>query len=109
MNFKKINQQVEELIKLNNQLALMKYSDPLYDDLEEKIHEIQDTINETQSDYFEDIIEDVYGKLKSDDDILNFSDYIAKSYVESGKNEQGTQYDVIPEGCIVIGVNHENL
>ena len=51
MNFKKINQQVEELIKLNNQLALMKYSDPLYDDLEEKIHEIQDAINEIQSDY----------------------------------------------------------
>ena len=109
MNFKKINEQVEELIKLNNQLAQMKYNDPLYDELEEKIHGIQDHINDSHKDYFEDVIEEIYGKLKSDDDILNFSDYIAKTYVETEKNTYGTQYDVSPEGCIVIGVSHANL
>lgn len=109
MDFKKINEQVEELIKLNNQLSSMSYNDPLYDELEEKIHALQDAVNEKHKDYFEYVIDDIYVKLKCDEDVLNFTDYIAKTYIETEKNEKGTQYDVKPEGCIIVAVSHEKL
>ncbi len=109
MDFKKINQQLIELIDLNQQLEKMNYNDPSYDDLEDKIHAIQDDLNQKHGAFFEKIITGIYKQLNSDDEILNFTDYIARTYKKSTETEFGTQYLVDPDDSISINFKHESL
>ncbi len=109
MDFKNINQQLIELIDLNQQLENMNYSDASYDALEDKIHDIQDDLNSKYGVYFEKIISGIYKQLSSDDEILNFTDYIARNYKKTSENESGMQYMVDPDGAIPINFKHDSL
>ncbi|MDQ3190790.1 MAG: hypothetical protein M3Q58_04280 [Bacteroidota bacterium] len=111
MDFQVVNEKVLTIIKINEQLARITYSDPNYDKLEDMVYDIQDEINEKYGDYFEDIMEDVYKDLGCDDDVLNFSDYIAKTYpVSDEKNPDGSlRFDEVPDNSIVIRISPKAL
>jgi hypothetical protein len=109
MDFKKINEQIIELIDLNQQLEKMNYNDSSYDALEDKIHDIQDYLNNEHGSFFEKIITGIYKQLNSDDEILNFTDYIARTYKKSTENESGIQYLIDPDDSISVTFKHESL
>jgi hypothetical protein len=109
MNYKEINAKLLEIIELNQQLEKLSYNDPAYDTLEDKIHDIQDKLNQEHGEYFEKIISGIYKQLKADDDILNFTDYFARNYQKNGENQFGDQYSVDPEDCIQISFKHDSL
>ncbi len=104
MEFNLVNKQILELIKLNEKLENISYSDPKYDELEDQVHEMQDTINAKHGKFFDKIIADVYKQLGSKDDLLNLTDYLAKTYLVSGaKNPDGSlKFDEVPGDCITI-------
>ncbi|HET6243338.1 MAG: hypothetical protein H0V01_11230 [Bacteroidetes bacterium] len=111
MDFGIVNEKVLTIIKMNEQLSRITYNDPNYDQLEDKVYEIQDEVNDKFGDYFEDIMEDVYKELGCDDDVLNFTDYIAKSYTVSGeKNPDGSlKFEEAPNDCIIIRISPKAL
>lgn len=109
MDFKKINAQLIELIDLNQQLEKMNYNDPAYDKLEDNIHDVQDDLNNKYGAFFEKIVSGIYKQLNSDDEILNFTDYIARTYKKSTENELGTQYIVDPDDSIAVTFKHESI
>jgi hypothetical protein len=111
MDFKVLNEKVLEIIQLNEQLEDINYSDPRYDELEDKVYDLQDEMNEKYGKFFDEVLGDVYKQLNSKDVILNISDYIAKTYMTSGaKNPDGSlRYDEVPEDSITISVKPEAL
>jgi hypothetical protein len=111
MDFKVLNEKVLEIIRLNEQLEDINYNDPRYDELEDKVYDLQDEINGQAGKLFDEVMANVYKQLNSKDDILNFSDYIAKTYMTSGsKNPDGSiRFDEVPEDSITISVRPEAL
>jgi hypothetical protein len=111
MNFNEVNQKVLGLIELNDQLADINYNDPRYDELEDKVYGLQDEANAAYGDYFDGVFKEIFKQLNSKDDILNFTDYIARSYMVSGeKNPDGSlKFDNVPEDCTLITIKPEAL
>lgn len=108
MDFKNLNSQVLTLIDLNQQLDTLNYSDPEYDKMEDKIHELQDSLNEDYGVYFDKVLIKAYKQVNCGDDVLNFTDYIARNYSKANENTQGTQYTVDPDDCIAVTLSHDS-
>jgi len=95
MDIDKLNDDFAKVAELVIQLDSMDYSDEKYDDLEEELHDLEDTMMEEFGDYLEEAIAGVYENLCPDGDVLLPSAYIAKHYTRKQKDNQGRySYDV---------------
>lgn len=95
MDIDKLNDDFAKVAELVIQLDSMDYSDEKYDDLEEELHDLEDTMMEEFGDYLEKAIAGVYENLCPDGDVLLPSAYIAKHYIRKQKDNQGRySYDV---------------
>lgn len=93
-----IDKALQEIIKSRLELATLDYSDARYDDLEEKLHELEDSFQDAYGDELESALQEVHDEFCPDTDVLVPIAYIAKSYIVSGKN----QFSVAPtEGVFV--------
>ena len=98
MDIKAIDKALQEIIKSRMELLKMDYSNPKYDDLEEKLHDLEDAFQESFGDEVERAFQDVHDEYCPDTDVLVPIAYIAKAYEVNGKNE----YAVLPtEGVFV--------
>ncbi len=98
MDIKAIDKALQEIIKSRMELLKLDYSNPKYDDLEEKLHDLEDAFQETYGDEVERAFQDVHDEYCPDTDVLVPIAYIAKSYEVNSKNE----YSVLPtEGAFV--------
>lgn len=98
MDVKAIDQALQEIIKSRLALATLDYSDTKYDDLEEELHELEDTFQDSYGDELETALQEVHDEFCPDTDVLVPIAYIAKSYIVTGKNE----FSVAPtEGVFV--------
>ena len=87
-----------EIIKTRNELSKLDYSNPAYDDLEEKVHDLEDAFQDSFGDDLESVLQDVHDEYCPDSDVLLPISYIAKVYAVNAKNE----YAVAPsEGVFV--------
>jgi uncharacterized protein YlaN (UPF0358 family) len=111
MDFRVVNEKILKLISLNEDLENISYSDPRYDELEDKVYGLQDEINDNYGKKFDEIMSEVYKQLGSKDEILNFTDYVAKTYLISGSKlaDGSLKFDEVPEDCISITVRPEAL
>jgi hypothetical protein len=109
MDFQKLNEQVLEVIALNDELSKMSYNDPKYDDLEEKLHDLQDKMNDQYGNYFEKVLKSNYKTIGISEDVMNFTDYIAREYMEE-KDSKGI-IELVPdeETCIPVSISHQSL
>ncbi|MBN7816192.1 hypothetical protein [Algoriphagus pacificus] len=80
MNWDKLDRELTEIVEKRNQLAEMDYSDAMYDDLEEELHDLEDDFNADYEDVLEKELEKIYSVLKSDTDILLPTAYLANKY-----------------------------
>ncbi len=98
MDVKAIDKALQEIIKSRLALATLDYSDTKYDDLEEKLHDLEDSFQEAYGEELETALQEVHDEFCPDTDVLVPIAYIAKSYIVSGKNE----FSVAPtEGVFV--------
>ncbi len=98
MDVKAIDKALQEIIKSRLELLKLDYSNPKYDDLEEKLHDLEDAFQEAYGDELEAAIQDVHDEYCPDTDVLVPVAYIAKAYAVNNKNE----YSVAPtEGVFV--------
>jgi hypothetical protein len=79
----------KDLITLfEKKAALLKldYSDEAYDELEESIHDMEDSIQENYGDYLEDALHEVHDEFCPDSDVLLPIAYIPNRFVvENGE------------------------
>jgi hypothetical protein len=103
MNWETLDQQLTEIVQLRNQLNQLEYSDENYDDLEEKLHDLEDDFNEDYEEVLAPELEKIYTKLKSDTDVLLPSAYLANRYKEMLADAKGIiTYEVSgPQGVPV--------
>ena len=98
MDIKAIDQALQEIIKSRMELLKLDYSNPKYDDLEEKLHDIEDAFQDSFGDEIERALQDVHDEYCPDTDVLFPIAYIAKVYSVNNKNE----FSVAPtEGVFV--------
>lgn len=87
MDIKAVDKALQEIAKKRNELNKLNYDNPLYDDLEEQLHDLEDTFQDKFGKDMEKILQDVHDKYCPDNDVLQAVAYLAKSYTISGKNE----------------------
>ncbi|MBL7849425.1 MAG: hypothetical protein JNN04_00895 [Cyclobacteriaceae bacterium] len=98
MDVTKLNTALLEIINSRQELASIDYNNPKYDDLEEKLHDLEDDFMENFGDDLERALQDIHDEYCPDSDVLVPIAYIAKKYVVSDQGE----YSVPPtEGVFV--------
>jgi hypothetical protein len=87
MDVKALDNALQEIIKNRMELLKLDYNDPKYDDLEEKLHDLEDAFQDTYGDELESALQEVHDEYCPDSDVLVPIAYIAKQYVISKKDE----------------------
>ena len=70
MDIKAVNKALKEIVDARAALAKVDYSNPEYDDLEEKLHDLEDDFQDTYGEYMEDILQKVHDEHCPDSDVL---------------------------------------
>ncbi|NJN43149.1 MAG: hypothetical protein HC811_13900 [Flammeovirgaceae bacterium] len=80
MDAKAANTALQEIISAKMSLADIDYNDPKYDELEEKLHSLEDVFLAQHGEAFEDILKDIHDEYCPDNDVLLPIAYLAKKY-----------------------------
>lgn len=87
MDIQGLDKAIQEIALRRNALKKIDYNNPKYDDLEEELHDLEDSLHVKYGDYLEDVLKDVHDKYCPDTDVLYPIAYLAKSYSIGDKNE----------------------
>lgn len=87
MDVQALDKALLEIIKNRQALSKLDYNNPAYDDLEEKLHDLEDDFQETFGDDLERALQDIHDEYCPDSDVLVPIAYIAKKYQINDKNE----------------------
>jgi hypothetical protein len=60
MDQSKVEAAFNEIVEKRNQLSGLNYSDEAYDDLEDQLHEVEDSFVEDYGEFLEDLIDFVH-------------------------------------------------
>jgi len=89
MDIKALDKAIQEIAFRRNELKKIDYNNPKYDDLEEELHDLEDSLQVKYGEYLEEALQEVHDKFAPDTDILFPIAYLAKTYAISAKNEFG--------------------
>ncbi len=87
MDVKVLDQAIQQIALRRNELKKLDYNNPKYDDLEEELHDLEDSLHVKFGDYLEDVLQNVHDKYCPDTDVLFPIAYLAKSYILKGQDE----------------------
>ncbi len=87
MDIKALDKALQKIIEKRNALKKIDYNDPVYDDLEEVLHDLEDAFQAEFGSYLEKVLKEVHDAHCPDTDVLHPISYIAKSYTINGNNE----------------------
>jgi hypothetical protein len=94
------------IIEQKNKLASLDYNDPLYDEVENKLHEIEDAFVEHFGEELEEIIEGLYELHHFQGEVLSPISYLARKY-QVEKTPKETRYAAVKEDALQIDAqNH---
>jgi hypothetical protein len=103
MDLKALDKAIQEIALRRNALKKIDYNNPKYDDLEEELHDLEDTLQVKFGEYLEEVLQNVHDKYCPDTDVLFPIAYLAKSYQINGEefsvaNNEGVfvEIDSIP-------------
>lgn len=86
MDVKALDKALQEILKKREELAKINYNDPTYDDLEEKLHDLEDNFQDKYGEYLEEAFQNVHDDLCPDNDVLMPIAYLGKGVpVETDK------------------------
>ncbi|MFN3528388.1 MAG: hypothetical protein ACK417_00525 [Bacteroidia bacterium] len=100
MNYKRLNSDLLDLIEMRNELNELDFSDETYDDLEDEIHEFEDTFNERYGSDLEVLLERIHERVCPDVEVLLPTAYLAKEYLPSAI-EEGS-FEIGPDAGILV-------
>lgn len=100
MNYKRLNSDLIDLIELRNELGKLNFNDEAYDDMEDEIHEYEDTFNERYGETLEAIFEEIHNRICPDVEVLLPTAYLAKEYFPSVLNED--EFEIGPNAGVLV-------
>ncbi len=106
MNYKRLNSDLIDLIELRNELGKLEFSDEAYDDLEDEIHEYEDTFNERYGEELEAVFEQIHARVCPDVEVLLPTAYLAKEYFPSEINED--EFEIGPDAGVLVETVYED-
>jgi len=80
MSYKRLNSDLIDLIDLRNELHEMAFNDPQYDDLEDELHDFEDTFNRRYQELIEPVLIRIHKKLSPEIPHLIPTAYVANHY-----------------------------
>lgn len=86
MDTKKADKDLIEIVKTRLELSELDYSNSKYDELEERLHMMEDTFHENYGATLETALQDVHDEYCPDTNVLLPIAYIAKKYILNEKN-----------------------
>jgi hypothetical protein len=87
MDFKKLDLAVQAIALRRNELKKLDYNNPKYDDLEEELHDLEDSLLDEFGNYLEGVFQEIHDKYCPDTDVLLPIAYMAKTYTITQANE----------------------
>ena len=87
MDLKSLDKALQDIALRRNELKKLDYNNPKYDDLEEELHDLEDSLHVKYGEYLEEALQEVHDKYCPDTDILFPIAYLAKTYTVSANNE----------------------
>lgn len=70
MDLKALEKALQEIVDTRAELEKLDYSSPKYDDLEEKVHDLEDDFQDTYGEYMEGVLQKVHDEHCPDSDVL---------------------------------------
>lgn len=70
MNFNELDKALQEIMNCRAELAKIDYNNPKYDDLEEKLHDMEDDFQDQFGEFLEGIIQNIHDEYCPDNDVL---------------------------------------
>jgi hypothetical protein len=96
MDYKKLEEDLAAIVEKRIALSKISYDDASYDDIEEEMHDLEDDFNNHYGDELEAILDKIYTQLKSDNEVLLPSAYLANEYHTMMPDASGkVTYEVI--------------
>jgi hypothetical protein len=80
MDIAKLNKNLTLIVEKRIELSKIPYSDEKYDEIEEELHNFEDDFNDEFGDQLEEELSKIYEMLKSDNDVLLPTAYLANHY-----------------------------
>ena len=98
VDINKMDESVQELVKIKNKLAEIGYDSEEYDSVEEQLHDLEDSFIDNFGDYLEEVLHNVHDEYCPDNDVLLPIAYLAKEYTVTDDN----QYDVGADAGVFV-------
>jgi hypothetical protein len=70
MNLNSLDKALQDIVKARIELSKIDYNNPQYDDLEEKLHNMEDDFQEKYGEYLEGVLQKVHDEHCPDIDVL---------------------------------------
>ena len=70
MDIKALDKALQEIVGYKAELSKIDYNNPKYDDLEEKLHDLEDDFQDAYGEYLEEAIQKVHDQYCPDNDVL---------------------------------------
>jgi len=86
MDIKGLDKAIQDIAIRRNELKKIDYNNPKYDDLEEELHDLEDSLHVKYGEFLEEALQEVHDKLCPDTDVLFPTAYLAKTYQISADN-----------------------
>ncbi|MCS7004840.1 MAG: hypothetical protein NZM38_05890 [Cytophagales bacterium] len=80
MSFQKANKLLVDIIKCRLELSQLAYNDPKYDEIEDRLHILEDIFENDFGKTLKKVIQEVYEKYSSKEKVLSPISYIAREY-----------------------------
>ena len=70
MDIKGLDKALQQIVDCRAELSKIDYNNPKYDDLEEKLHDLEDNFQDEYGDFLEDALQGIHDKYCPDNDVL---------------------------------------
>jgi hypothetical protein len=86
MDIKALDKALLEIVKKREELSKIDYNNPTYDDLEEKLHDLEDAFQDSHGEYLEEALEQIHDEHCPESDVLMPIAYLGKGvFVDAEK------------------------
>jgi hypothetical protein len=70
MDITALDKALQEIVNHKKELSKIDYNNPKYDDLEEKLHDLEDDFQDEYGEYLEEVLQKVHDQYCPDNDVL---------------------------------------
>jgi hypothetical protein len=97
MDIKALDKALQEIVKTRAELSTLDYNNPKYDDLEERLHDLEDDFQDDYGDYMEEVLKKIHDEHCPESDVLLPIAYIGAGVPVDMKKAPGHDIQLVLE------------